>query len=67
MKSLLWVDLTKITDEELADLIHDLQDELEIRLRKYKGLKGQCEAASLQVRSWSTQHQQNMHDYFNRS
>ena len=67
MKPLLWVDLTKITDEELADLIHNLQDELEIRLRKYNGLKGQYEAASLHVRSWSTQHQQNMRDYFNRS
>lgn len=67
MKPLLWMDLTKITDEELADLIHELQDELEIRLRKYNGLKGQCEAASLQVRSWSTTHRQNMREYFNRS
>lgn len=49
-----WLDTSKMTDGELADLIHELTNELEIRLRQYKGLKGQCEAAALSVRSWAT-------------
>lgn len=56
----LWLDTSKMEDSELVNLIHELNNEMEKRLRAYRGLKGQCEAASLQVRSWSTQHHRNM-------
>jgi hypothetical protein len=57
-----WVDTTKMTDGELADLIHELSDELEQRCRKIEGswLKSQMDAAALSIRSWSTQHRRNM-------
>lgn len=55
-----WLDTSKMTDGELADLLCELNNELGIRLRRYKGLKGQCEAAALSVRSWSTNQQRAM-------
>lgn len=58
-----WVDTSKMTNGELADLIHELNNELGERCRKINTgnwLKDQLERASLSVRSWSTQHQKNM-------
>lgn len=58
-----WLDTSKMTDGELADLIHQLNNELELRCRKIVGknwLDKQLQSAKLTVRSWSTQHQQNM-------
>lgn len=55
-----WLDTSKMTDGELADLLCELNNELGIRLRQYKGLKGQCEAAALRVRSWPTNQQRYM-------
>lgn len=59
-----WLDTSKMTDGELVDLLCELNNELGIRLRQYKGLRGQCEAAALRVRSWSTLHQINLKGNF---
>ncbi len=60
-----WLDTSKMTDGELADLIHELSDELGSRLSlsKYRGLKGVMEAASLRVRSWSSAAQRAMRSF----
>ena len=49
-----WLDTTKITDGELADLIHELNNELGQRIMnkpEYRGFKGQLKSALLRVRS----------------
>ena len=56
------LDASKLTDGELADLIHELSDELEERLRKIKTgdwLRDQMAQARLEGRSWSSQQQRN--------
>lgn len=58
------IDTTRMTDEELADVIHELNNELNRRCRIQRPgenwLKHQLRIASLSVRSWSTQDQKNM-------
>lgn len=63
----LWLDTSRMSDGELADLIHELNNELERRCQKLTGswLNRQLDAASLSVRSWSTQHQKNMRAWRN--
>lgn len=56
----LWLNTSKMTDGELAGLLCELNNELGFRLRQYKGLMGQCKAAALRVRSWSTNKQSYM-------
>lgn len=58
------IDTVNSADEELADLIHKLNDLLEERLKteSYKGLKGQLDSASILVRSWSSNVQKNMNN-----
>lgn len=58
-----WLDTAKLSDGELADLIHELQNELGGRCRKIatgNWLRDQIEASQLTVRSWSTAKQQTM-------
>lgn len=53
----------KLTDGELADLIHELNNELEKRCRNLpvqNWLQKQLDGASLTVRSWSTNKQNTM-------
>lgn len=55
-----WIDTTKISDGELADLIHELSDELDVRCRNIKTgnwLTNQLDSATLTVRSWSSNKQ----------
>lgn len=63
MKSF-WLDTTRLTDGELADLLHELNNELETRRRTpnpgQSWLQHQLESAQLTVRSWSTSHQRAM-------
>ena len=65
-RSAFYLDVHKLTDGELSDLIHELNDELENRSNKIarddsKGwLKRQCDSAQLLVRSYSTTHQRNL-------
>lgn len=58
-----WLDTSKMTDGELADLLHELNDELDARLRKIAGnwLNRQLDIAQLKIRSYGSQHQKNMH------
>jgi hypothetical protein len=52
-----------MTDGELADLIHELSNELEIRCSKIKGknwLYRQLDISSLMMRSYSTTRQRNL-------
>jgi hypothetical protein len=57
-----------MTDEELADLIHELNNELNQRCRIQRPdeswLKRQLRISALSVRSWSSQHQKNMKGTF---
>lgn len=56
-------DLDKMDNGELADLIHELNNELGDRCKKINTgswLNDQLEAASLNVRSWSTTKQMAM-------
>lgn len=57
-----WRDTSKMTDGELADLIHELNDELGQRCNKLPGswLRQQLDAATLTVRSWSSAQQKAM-------
>lgn len=55
-----YFDVNKLSDGELADLLHELNDELGKRRSKYGGLKGQMEACALSVRSWGTAQQNAM-------
>lgn len=62
-RSAFYFDVSKLTNGELADLIHELSNELGCRCRDIEGknwLDKQLNSASLSVRSWSTQHQRNM-------
>ena len=54
--SYFWIDTIKISNEELADLIHELNDKLEHRCQNLSHdnwLTKQLNVTSLKVRSWS--------------
>lgn len=57
-----WLDSSKMTDGEIADLIHELNNELGERCKKLPGssLRQQLDGASLVVRSWSSSQQKAM-------
>lgn len=61
-KSQVIIAAKSLSNEDLADCIHELNDELEQRCRSLPGnwLKRQLDGAQLTVRSWSSQHQANM-------
>jgi glucuronate isomerase len=57
------IDTTEMSNIELADTIHNLQNELNLRicnLGSGSWLRDQLEGAALHQRSWSTNHQNNM-------
>jgi len=56
------VDIYKMSNDELASLIHELNDELEHRcnnLSQGSWLKRQLDSASLTFKSWSSSMQRN--------
>lgn len=57
-----YFDINKLEDGELADLIHELSNELDKRCRNMPGsrLKSQIDSATLTVRSWSANKQRTM-------
>lgn len=57
-----YLDVAKLENGELADLIHELNNELDKRCRNMPGnrLKSELDSAALTVRSWSTNKQRTM-------
>lgn len=58
-----FIDTTRMTDEELADVISELKVELAKRKNKIEGanwLDRQLKINALEVRSWSPQERRNM-------
>lgn len=55
-RSSLYFDVNKLTDGELADLLHELNNELDERVRRLSGswLQMQLNSVQLRIRSYGT-------------